>query len=133
MRVRQVRNLVAVLCVGSVFMPGPTLAGDKEDTLMTAALDFNDTLVCSVVNAGTTPVDVTIELLYPGSGELLYQSSQVTATLQPGFGASNEYTLETGYTSAYCVVTHTKDGMVRAAACAKAEQNGGCQAVSEAR
>ena len=133
MRASHVRNLVAVLGVGSVLAPGPLLASDKADTLTTAALDFKDTFVCSVINVGTAPVDVTIDLLYPGSAEPLYDSTQVAETLQPGFGTSNEYTLQTGYTSAYCKVTHTKDGTVRAAACAKAEQSGGCQAVSEAR
>lgn len=133
MRASHVRNLVAVLCVGSVLAPGPSLAIDKGVTLTTAALDFSDTFVCSVVNVGTAPVDVTIELLYPGSGEPLDGSMTVTNNLQPGFGTSNEFILAVGFSSAYCKVTHTKDGTVRAAACAKAAQNEGCQADSEAR
>ena len=48
-----VRNLIAVLCVGSVLAPVPSLASDKDDTLTTAALDFNDTFVCWVINVGT--------------------------------------------------------------------------------
>jgi hypothetical protein len=133
MRTCHVRNLAAVLFVGSVLTPGPSFAIDKGVTLTTAALDFSPTLVCSVVNVGTTPVDVTIELLYPGSGEPLFNSTKVSVTVQPGWGTSNEYTLSTGYTSAYCRVTHSKDGMVRASACAKSAQNGGCQGVAEAR
>jgi hypothetical protein len=133
MRTSHVRNLVAVLFVGSVLAPGPSLAGDKGVTLTTAALDFKTTFVCSVVNVGTAPVDVTIELLYPGSGQPLYLSTTVSSTLQPGWGTSNEYTLSVGFSSAYCKVTHSKDGTVRAAACAKAAQNEGCQGVSEAR
>ena len=133
MRMNHVRNLVAVLCVGSFLAPGLSLAGDKGVTLTTAALDFKTTFVCSVVNVGAAPVDVTIELLYPGSGQPLINSSTVTAILQPGWGTSNDYTVSVGFTSAYCKVTHSKDGTVRAAACAKAVQNEGCQGVSEAR
>jgi hypothetical protein len=132
MRASHVRNLVAILCAGSVLAPGPSVAADKL-TLTTAALDFNNTFVCSVINVGTAPVDVTIELLYPGSGEPLFGSTMVTGTLQPGFGTTNEFTLTVGFSSAYCRVTHTKGGTVRAAACAKALQNEGCQGVSEAR
>jgi hypothetical protein len=79
-------------------------------------------------------VSVTIELLSPQTGALIGNSVAVATTLQPGYGSSNEFTLSVGFTSAYCKVTHSGNaGSVRAAACAKAAQNAGCQAASEAR
>ncbi|MGR8941503.1 MAG: hypothetical protein ACU83P_07925, partial [Gammaproteobacteria bacterium] len=104
-------------------------------------LHFKDTFVCSVINVGTAPVLVTIELLSPDTGESLggpYDPESdptklVNYSLEPGLGTYIEFRLTSGYALGYCKVTHTKDGMVRAAACAKALQNEGCQGVSEAR
>ena len=77
---------------------------------------------------------VRFELLSPQTGEALFNSVTVTATLEPGFGTANEFTLPVGFTSGYCRVGFTGPATaVRAAACSKAAQNGGCQGVSEAR
>jgi hypothetical protein len=64
----------------------------------------------------------------------LFGSEPVTTTLQPGFGTANEVQLEVGFTSGYCRVSFAgSPGSVRAAACSKAVQNGGCEGVAEAR
>jgi hypothetical protein len=55
-------------------------------------------------------------------------------TLAPGIGTSNEFTLQVGFTSGYCRFTTSGPARgVRAAACSKAAQSGGCQGVTEAR
>ena len=100
--------------------------------LTTSAMDFSNTLVCSATNVGTRPLNVTIELLSPQSGDAL--NTPVTTTLDPGFGTSNEFTLAVGFTSGYCRITTSGAARaVRAAACSKAAQNAGCQGVSDAR
>lgn len=115
-------------------LPGFAAVAAPKTVLTTAAIDFSPTLVCSATNVGTTPLAVRIELLSPQSGEALFNSETVTATLEPGFGTGNEFTLAVGFTSGYCRVTFTGPATaVRAAACSKAAQNGGCQGVSEAR
>ena len=100
--------------------------------LTTSAIDFSPTLVCSATNVGTKPLEVTIELLSPQSGEAIKPS--VTTTLDPGFGTSNEFTMAVGFTSGYCRITVAGLARtVRAAACSKSAQNAGCQGVSDAR
>jgi hypothetical protein len=127
--------IVAVACAAAFLAsPSATQAADKGavTTLTTSALEFNNAFVCSVTNVGSTPINVTVALLSPQSGEPLGNSVLVAETVQPGFGTSNFYLIAVGFTSAYCRVTHTS-GVVRAAACTKASQPGSCEAVSEAR
>ncbi len=116
-------------------LPGfAAIAAGRPTTLTTSAIDFSTTLVCSATNVGSTPLAVSIQLLSPQTGEALFNSVTVTATLEPGFGTSNELTLAVGFTSGYCRVSFAgPPTAVRAAACSKAAQNGGCQGVSEAR
>ena len=115
-------------------LPGFAAVAAERTVLTTAAIDFSTTLVCSATNVGNIPLTVRIQLLSPQSGEALFGSVTETATLQPGFGTGNEFQLGVGFTSGYCRVTFSGPATaVRAAACSKAEQNGGCQGVSEAR
>ena len=113
-------------------LPDFAAVAAERTVLTTAAIDFKDTLVCSATNVGTKPLEITIELLSPQSGEAINPS--VTTTLDPGFGTSNEFTLAVGFTSGYCRITTSGAARaVRAAACSKAAQNAGCQGVSDAR
>jgi hypothetical protein len=113
-------------------LPGFAAVAAPRTVLTTSAIDFSPTLVCSATNVWTNPLTVTIELLSPQSGEAI--NAPVTATLDPGFGTSNEITLAVGFTSGYCRVTVAGPARtVRAAACSKAAQNAACQGVSEAR
>jgi hypothetical protein len=115
-------------------LPGFAAVAAERTVLTTAAIDFSTTLVCSATNVGRMPLAVRIQLLSPQSGQALYDSVTVTATLDPGFGTGNEFTLPVGFTSGYCRVSFTGPATaVRAAACSKAAQEGGCQGVSEAR
>lgn len=69
--------LVTVSCAAAFLaLPGASQAADKVTvtTLTTSALDFNSTFVCSVTNVGSTPINVTIALLSPQSGDPLGNS-----------------------------------------------------------
>ena len=125
---------LAAFCAAALLTPGLADGAEKIYSLSTSTLDFSSTLLCSATNVGSTPVDVTIDLLSPQSGTRLFNSTSVIATLQPGFGTANALALSVGYTSGYCKVTHTgSPGAVRAATCTKATLDSACQAVSEAR
>lgn len=115
-------------------LPGFAAVAAERTILTTSAIDFSDTLVCSATNVGSIPLTVRIQMLSPGSGEALYGTLMVTATLQPGFGTENVLTLPVGFTPGYCRFIFSGPATaVRAAACSKAAQAGGCEGVSEAR
>ena len=126
--------VVALSAAALLTWPGFAAVAAERTVLTTAAIDFNTTLVCSATNVGNLPLTVRIQMLSPQSGEDLFGSEAVTTTLQPGFGDANEVQLQVGYTSGYCRVSFAGPAAsVRAAACSKAVQNGGCEGVAEAR
>ena len=134
------RHLCAVTVVAALgaaallTLPGFAAVAAERTVLTTAAIDFSTTLVCSATNVGNFPLTVRIQLLSPQTGEELFGSVTATATLEPGFGTATELELQAGFTSGYCRVSFAGPAIaVRAAACSKAVQNGGCEGVSEAR
>lgn len=126
--------VVAVLGAAAVLtLPGFAAVAAERTVLTTSAIDFT-TLVCSATNVGNSPLTIRIQMLSPHTGEPLFNSVTETATLEPGFGASNELQLAAGFTPGYCRFIFSGPPVaVRAAACSKDAQNGGCQGVSEAR
>src|SRR6185436_4922147 len=79
-------------------LPDFAAVAAERTVLTTSAIDFKDTLVCSATNVGNIPVAVRIQLLSPQTGEALFGSVTVSATLEPGIGTGNEFTLPVGYT-----------------------------------